>query len=84
VVHMGMPEAEQVADVQPTLEGRTARCLYATGSPTVLVRECNYGQPRGEHGCTCTDQPSRLDLPFFTYQPEKAQDQFFCGCMGWD
>ncbi len=28
--------------------------------------------------------PSSLDLPFFEYRPDKAEDKFYCGCLGWD
>jgi len=27
---------------------------------------------------------SSFDLPFFSYQPDKEFDNFYCGCMGWD
>ena len=27
---------------------------------------------------------SRLDLPYFRYQPDQDFDYYYCGCVGWD
>ena len=27
---------------------------------------------------------SSLDLPFFEYCADKKEDEYYCGCMGWD
>lgn len=31
-----------------------------------------------------TREPSSLDLPFFVHQPNKPEDDYYCGCRGWD
>lgn len=28
--------------------------------------------------------PSRWDLPFFNYRPDKDFDEYYCGCWGWE
>lgn len=81
LVHQCYEQAEQ-----PNLEGRTARCAYF--GRTKLNRryandECNYGCRR-QPKCECGSVPSRIDLAFFKYQPNKKYDEFYCGCMGWD
>lgn len=35
--------------------------------------------------CYCSNMvPSDINLAFFKYRPNKVQDEFFCGCGGWD
>jgi hypothetical protein len=68
-----------VAQVQPDLSGRRARCDYF-GKPT-RKSECNYGNGR-ESVCSC-EQPSG-QLPFFIHKPTEPFDRFYCGCHGWD
>ena len=29
-------------------------------------------------------KPSSPELAFFRYQPENENDDYYCGCMGWD
>ena len=68
------------------LEGRTAKCSYY-GHTKINVRyandECNYGC-HGKGKCECGSMPSNTNLAFFKYKPEEEQDEFYCGCMGWD
>ena len=70
----------------PDLTGRTARCTYF-GKPKPRRRyandECNYGC-RNNAVCGCGSQPSSFGLAFFKYKPESSQDEFYCGCFGWD
>jgi len=28
--------------------------------------------------------PSSTSLPFFSHQPDKPEDSYYCGCWGWD
>ncbi len=28
--------------------------------------------------------PSKWDLAFFRYRPESTEDEYYCGCYGWD
>ena len=37
---------------------------------------CSYGK----HGRV----PSDLGLAFFAYHPDKDEDEYYCGCYGWD
>lgn len=71
---------------QPDLEGRTARCIYL-GRTKPRRRyandECNY-ICRGEVDCKCGAVESSTNLPFFKHKPGGDQDEFFCGCFGWD
>lgn len=30
------------------------------------------------------EESSSLSLPFFAYQPQVANDAYYCGCRGWD
>ena len=35
--------------------------------------------------CDCKNEtPSRLELPFFQYQPTEKHDRYYCGCRGWE
>ena len=68
------------------LDGRTARCTYF-GKTKPRKRyandECNYGC-HGKPTCNCGEQPSDFNLAFFKYKPKSIQDEFYCGCFGWD
>jgi hypothetical protein len=77
VVHDCIEQVES-----PNLAGRKARCTYY-GKRTGRMNECNYGESH-ESICHC-EQPSSLEqLAFFTYEPDKPYDRFYCGCHGWD
>jgi hypothetical protein len=62
---------------QPTTtEGstRTARCSY-------------YGTTNNKGKRCMSERPSSdvaADLAFFTPHPDKAHDEFYCGCWGWE
>ncbi len=74
-----------IAD-SPDLSGRTARCTYfgkMKPNRRYCNDECNYGC-RKEPICKCGNEPSRVGLAFFKHQPDKPQDEFYCGCFGWD
>jgi hypothetical protein len=76
---------ESMEDV-PDLKGRTAKCAYF-GKTKPRRRyandECNYGCG-GNPVCNCGNQPSDFGLAFFKYKSESSQDEFYCGCFGWD
>ena len=82
----------------PNLAGRIARCSYYSPERTdgwkwKPARDCGpiYGggeeagicDNRAGSGCRC-EVPSDPSLPFFTHTPNKAVDEFYCGCRGWD
>ena len=74
------------ADEIPDIVGRTSRCIYfGTAKPRRRYAndECNYGC-RGNDVCNCGSIPSNFKLAFYKYKPESSQDEFFCGCRGWD
>lgn len=69
-----------VDDVPPDLSGRTARCSYYASTPRARSRE----GPCGRGTCRC-ERPSDADgLAFFSHRPDRAHDEFYCGCWGWD
>ena len=74
----------EIAEKQPDLTGRTARCAYF-GSKKLRRSndECKYGCC-GKERCECGNVPSSYDLAFFEYHPEEKQDRFYCGCHGWN
>lgn len=72
----------EIAEVQPDLTGRTARCSYKSCKVHLeKYRDTHYGKLR-EDGRSYA--PSNLNLPFFMYKPTEEYDEYFCGCMGWD
>lgn len=81
VTHHGIkPGWDEVAEVQPDLTGRMARCSYAM--PGTETHSPSGGQYRGrEFNST---QPSSFGLAFFAHAPDAAEDSFYCGCWGWD
>ena len=79
---------------KPSLVGRMARCSYFVrqSGPQKPWRNSGpiYGGgdktglcENGGQGCRCL-VPSDYGLPFFSYHEEKSEDEFFCGCAGWD
>ena len=73
----------EVAEIQPDMTGRMARCAYY--GRAVRNSECNYKGDVKEEGvwtCRC-EQPSG-QLPFFKHQPDKDYDEFYCGCHSWN
>ncbi len=85
-------DCNEVADEEPDLSGRTARCsicdcIETNASACKRSRaaggiEACYGVvPEGKRR---SEAPSSLDLPFFEHRPNEEYDRFFCGCMGWN
>lgn len=64
---------------EPDLGGRMARCSYA---------RANTLTHRGGGQYSGTDfpstRPSSTNLAFFAHKPDQAEDEFYCGCWGWD
>ena len=72
--------------VAPNLIGRTARCTYYKKNKPkrrYANDECNYGC-KGKDTCNCGAVASNINLPFFKHKPSEEQDEFYCGCFGWD
>jgi hypothetical protein len=42
---------------------------------TGRMMRCSYGDK---------DKPSDPSAAFFAYRPDKLQDEYYCGCHGWD
>ena len=83
IIHMGLTKDAEIIDSNPpTLVNRMARCNYFGKIPSGSNHSSNYGCKRGEH-CMC-QQPSSLDLPFFSINNTKEFDEFYCGCWGWE
>lgn len=73
------PGATEAAPQQPETEGRMMRCTYAmAGSQT----HRGGGQYAGQDFPSV--RPSSTDGAFFASRPDKAEDEFYCGCWGWD
>lgn len=75
VIHLGSPGATQVAATQPDLTGRKARCTYARRGP-------HDGHSGGRPEPQPVDSSTRL--PFFKHCPDQPEDDYYCGCWGWD
>lgn len=71
--------AREINTQAPSLEGRTARCSYAGGSGE---KHGGGGQYRGQQ--FDSTWPSSSNLPFFSHRPDRSEDEFYCGCWGWD
>lgn len=69
----------------------------ATGKPVCVVhigikagadeiddRPPDFSRRVAKCGYCRRTEPSRLELPFFVSHPDWEQDEFFCGCRGWD
>ena len=70
----------------PDLSERIARCDYYGQTWSGRLHESNHGCKRGEP-CMCKAPSTESQagrLAFFTYQPQKEFDMFYCGCHGWD
>jgi len=75
------PESREIADVQPDLTNRRARCFYH-GKNSTHKCQSHY---RTQSKTICkAEEPSDVDLPFFEYKLDKEYDIFYCGCHGWD
>jgi hypothetical protein len=65
----GAEEVERECTGTDGLEGRKARCVYASPRP----------------GDKCKGEvASNWELPFFEYRPSDSHDKYYCGCWGWD
>lgn len=69
-----------VAEHQPTLTGRRARCRH-------FGHVCSgRGTPPEQRGRPCvSERPSDPGLlAFFEHRPGEPFDRYYCGCWGWD
>jgi hypothetical protein len=70
------------AAIVPDLTGRIALCVYrGCKAEQARRRDTHYGE-FGKDGRSFA--PSSVNLPFFEHRPDKPNDIYFCGCMGWD
>lgn len=67
-IHAGITDTS-VADKQPDLTGRKAKCTY------------KLGRSGKEDHAPVESSP---DLAFFQYKPGEIFDEYYCGCWGWD
>lgn len=87
VVH----DCTEVAEAAPNLAGRVARCTYRgcrgrrTGPADPRIGSSFYGELRdGEDRAVMPSDAPGHGPPFFSHKPDKAEDEFYCGCFGWD
>lgn len=54
-----------------------ARIVWDENPPEIANRKakCFYCKKRA---------PSDFELPWFVCHPEREEDEFYCGCRGWD
>ena len=63
-----------IEEAKPDLTGRTAKCTY-------FGRSFKYnGRMVTCHG----EVDSRLNLAFFNHKPNSKNDEYYCGCWGWN
>lgn len=74
----------EVADEQPKLEGRLARCTYY-GKPvkTGMYNSNCCDKCKSGDVCLC-EKPSSNNLWFFQHKPDNEFDEFYCACHGAD
>jgi hypothetical protein len=75
------PDATTVDDTYTPDPERLMRCSYANG-PSKVETHNGGGQYAGKS--FPSTRPSNPQGAFFKAQPDKAEDQFYCGCWGWD
>lgn len=68
-------DCTEVADEQPDLTGRKARCSYYG---------CGVKYGNRKDGKCHSEVDSSIGLPFFEYRPDAEYDKYYCGCWGWD
>jgi hypothetical protein len=76
----------EVAEKQPSLEGRRARCTYY-GKTIGRKGDCDYPERvrSADNICRCEADSDSAHLPFFEHKPLEEYDAFYCGCScGWD
>lgn len=79
VICAGFDPRSSIVVGEPDLTGRRARCFYYGTAPRQNeCRTCTRGVP-----CSC-EVDSNMRLAFFGYHPDKAFDEFYCGCQSWN
>lgn len=63
--------------------GRKAGARDLAPTPDLTGRQARCGQNGRRKKCKGS-VPSSTSLPFFSHQPDQAEDSFYCGCWGWD
>ncbi|MCQ2270956.1 MAG: hypothetical protein MJZ52_07005 [Bacteroidales bacterium] len=79
--------------------GHVANATTNTGKPCCVICAPDVNSMAIEKECEGTDglegriakcsycskeTTSRWSLPFFNYRPTKNNDEYYCGCGGWD
>lgn len=86
-----MSNSTEENETQSAPTSRNARCSYFGGTTFRMKKyaccgceRCRIAMAGSDIGrCQCV-VPSRPDLAFFKSKPEVAEDEFYCGCMGWE
>lgn len=66
-----------------------AICAGINPDGMIVDRECSGTDGLEGRTARCgygahADVPSKWELPFFEYRPDKPFDSYYCGCKGWD
>lgn len=72
--------------------GHIANGTTLNGKPYCIICNCNKvaeQKPnltgRFAKCVTCSNiTESNYNLPFFEYKPDSEEDEYYCGCLGWD
>lgn len=55
------------------------------GAETIMENTPDLSQRMAKCGYCSRKVPSNQQgIAFFGYRPDKAEDTYYCGCMGWD
>ena len=69
--------------VKKTPEGNVPWCVICDCGEVVVSPTLEGRTAHCFYRCGNT-KPSRLSLAFFEYKPDKDEDEYYCGCFGWD
>ena len=74
----------EIAEKQPDLTGRKARCTYYGKSVKTSSYNANCcNKCKGGSLCSCEEESSNK-LWFFKHKPEEEFDEYYCACHGAD
>lgn len=84
---MPMMKCGHAANSQDTRTGKPCCAICIGIDPRATIPDDNPPDLTGREA-KCFDCnrtiPSSPGLAFFSYRPDKALDQYYCGCRGWD
>jgi len=55
-----------------------------TPDAEIIVETPNLAGREAKCAYCSNKKPSSLSLPYFVYHSNQCQDEYYCGCFGWD